>query len=181
MKLWQISIGGAIAGPILGVLFENLGLLSRVPIDAKFIIAGAIGGAVIAPLVWKFTSPVLEKERQEDKFKIRPKIRHKASGFDSLVDVEKLAGGTARFTFDEIAYCGIINKIEYVPLGPGCINVELLSLQPVDVGPAIPDVPLNFTISCFFAEVENKPQELVVRQLVRQDSFGEFFSFRVKG
>ena len=100
--------------------------------------------------------------------------------YANLDDVKKLREGTARFTFQEIAYQGLIAEIDYVPLGPGAINVQLLSLQPVAEGPEVPDIPLNFTISCFMAEVTNKPRELVINQLVSQKGFGCFFSFRVK-
>lgn len=96
---------------------------------------------------------------------------------DNFSDLDKLIGGTARFTFQDIAYQGIISKINYVPIPPGAINVELFSLQPVADGPAVPDIPLNFTVSFFFSEVINRPKELIVDSLVPFDEFGKFFIY----
>ncbi len=101
-------------------------------------------------------------------------------GYANLDDVNKLKGGTARFTFQDVAYQGIIDYVDYVPLGPGAINVQLVSLQPVTEGPSVPDIPLRFTISFFMAEITNKPRELIVNQLVPQKGFGDIFSFHVK-
>lgn len=100
--------------------------------------------------------------------------------YANLDDIEKINGGTARFTFRDIAYQGIVSRINYVPLGPGAINVELISLQPVTDGPAVPDVPLQFTISFFMAEVTNRPRELIIHQLVPQEGFGAIISFHVR-
>jgi hypothetical protein len=97
----------------------------------------------------------------------------------NLDDIQQFKGGTVHFTFQDIAYQGFVNEIEYVPMGPGCINFKLLSLQPVTEGPAVPDLPLDFQLSLFMAEVENRPRELIVRQLIPQEGFVGSFSFHL--
>ena len=76
---------------------------------------------------------------------------------------------------------GTIGSIQYVPLGPGAVNVELLSLQPVTQGPVVPDIPLEFTFSFFAAEVKDTARELIVHYLlVPPGGFGDVISFRTK-
>jgi hypothetical protein len=100
--------------------------------------------------------------------------------FDNLDDIKKLRGGTMRFTFKDQAFVGIIDDIDYVPLGPGGINVRLVSLEPVNSKYSIPDIALDFTFSCYLAEVTNRPKELIVNQLIPQEGFGNVISFHVK-
>lgn len=101
-------------------------------------------------------------------------------GYGNLDDIQKLRGGTMNFTYQDIAYRGMIGTIDYVPVGPGGVNVTLVSLQPVTEGPAVPDIPLNFTFSFFMAEVENKSRELIINQLVPDEGFESIISCRVK-
>lgn len=101
--------------------------------------------------------------------------------FDNMDDVKRLSGGTARFSFRDVAYEGVISEVNYVPLGPGAVNVTLLSLQPISSGnPPVPDVPLNFTFSLFMAEITSTPREFVIRNLAPSEGFGQIISLRVK-
>jgi hypothetical protein len=106
--------------------------------------------------------------------------------YDNLQDIQRFVHGTMRFTFDGVAYGGHIATINYVPLGPGGINVTLLSLMsvteiPIPDAPAIPDIPLDFTFSLMFAEVTSNPRELIVEYvLVAPDHFDKIISFRMR-
>lgn len=101
-------------------------------------------------------------------------------GFDNLSDIQKLKGGTAHFAVLGIAYVGDIDYVEYVPLGPGAINLQLLSVRAVTEGPDVPDIPLFFCFSLFLAEVENRKKELIINSLVPQHGMGSIVSLRVK-
>lgn len=104
--------------------------------------------------------------------------------YDNLKDINRFAGGTIRFTFDGIACAGHIAAINYIPIGPGGINVTLVSLITVSdaplLGPSIPDIPLDFTFSLMLAEVSNNARELIINQLVPPDHFGPIVSFRMR-
>lgn len=52
--------------------------------------------------------------------------------YDNLNDITKLKGGSARFTYNNLACVGIIEEIEYIPLGAGAIKAKLSSARTVD-------------------------------------------------
>lgn len=100
--------------------------------------------------------------------------------YDNSQDIQKFVGGTMSFTFDGVAFRGQIAKISYVPLGPGGVNVTLVSLQPVTEGPAVPDIPLDFTFSFLFAEVTRHPRELIINHVIAPpEHFDKIVSFRM--
>jgi hypothetical protein len=100
--------------------------------------------------------------------------------FDNLEDVQKLSGGTARFTFQSIEYSGIIQEVEYIPVAAGAVRVTLLSLQPTSSGPAVPDIPLKFIFSLFMAEAISTERELKIRSLVPPEDFGPEICLTIK-
>ena len=104
-------------------------------------------------------------------------------GFANMEDITRLRGGTARFTYNETAFIGVIEEINYVPLGPGGINVSLASVQTVDGNVPVAEVNelLTFTISCLMAEIDDRPRELIIHHVFPREGFGQFFSFQVKG
>ena len=99
---------------------------------------------------------------------------------DNLEDIAKFVGGTMSFTFDNVAYTGQIHSINYAPVGPGGINVTLVSLQPVTEGHPVPDIPLDFTFSFFGAELTHNAREIVINHvIVAPDHFGNIVSLRM--
>ncbi len=100
--------------------------------------------------------------------------------FDNLEDIQRLSGGTARFTFQGIEYSGVINMVEYIPLSGGAIRVTLLSLQPTSSGPAVPDIPLEFIFSLFMAEATSTERGLWIRSVLPPEDFGQEISLTIK-
>jgi hypothetical protein len=99
---------------------------------------------------------------------------------DNLQDIVRFIGGTMSFTFDNIAYRAQIAKIDYVPIGPGAVKVNLVSLQPVTEGPAVPDIPLDFVFSFFGATITHNAREFVVDYIIiPPDHFDKIISFRM--
>ncbi len=99
--------------------------------------------------------------------------------FDNITDAALLKGGTLSFTLDDVAVIADIESIEYVPLGPGVFNVTVTLVRRVADQVPIGD-RLELGISCLFAEVDRKPRELIIHQLVPTAPYGELFSFRAK-
>jgi len=100
--------------------------------------------------------------------------------YDNLEDIKKFKGGTVKFTFQKVEYEGIISSVEYIPYGHGVIITHLLSLQPLNEGPVVPDTPQWFTFTLFMAEVTSKPREMMVNHSLPEGGFGNFFLYRVK-
>lgn len=99
--------------------------------------------------------------------------------FDNLLDISRLLKGTCSFTLDDVACIGDIQRIEYVPLGPGHIDFDLVDIRTV-VGQHPVTHVAHHSVSCFLAEVTDRPREMIIDQLLSTGRFGRIFSFRCR-
>ncbi len=120
---------------------------------------------VVVLLIW-----LLSVRKPKPKSKIR---------YDNNDDIQLLKGGTMEFEFQGVVYKGTVSDIQYVPAGPGGIDVQLISIE-ADGRRPIPDTLLSFTFSFFMAEVVSSKGKLSIRQLVPQLGFGGKFTIYEK-
>jgi hypothetical protein len=167
MNVWSIGILAAVISPFLEFFLIFIGVIPN---------EYALRVGFTALWVGSVSLVVMGAYQLHHSLRVPPS----KAQFANLEDINRLEWGTAEFAFQGVEYKGTIAHLNYVPLGPGGINVTLLSLQPVHAGPAVPDIPLDFTISLFMADVGSTSNELIVRQLVPQAGFGNNFVFTVK-
>ncbi|MDQ5950414.1 MAG: hypothetical protein QG585_356 [Patescibacteria group bacterium] len=100
--------------------------------------------------------------------------------FDNLLDIKRLVGGTLSFTWEGIACVGVIDEIDYVPLGPGAVNAQLSDVKEVASGISVVE-RFYFSVSCFFAEVTDRPREMIIASVIPEleDSIA-IYSFRCR-
>lgn len=99
--------------------------------------------------------------------------------YDNTIDIQRLLGGTCSFNYEDVACIGDIKQIEYIPIGPGAVNFDLVDIRTV-AGKRFLQVEARHILSFLFAEITNRPREMIIEQLVSEPPFGNIWSFRCK-